>query len=210
MFIPGSAGNFFSRCLSLASDRCYGLVPAKTKTIDFSIQEKFNFYQYPNMPESRNWLDFEKQLVPYYRIHDHRTMPDNSCSIWLQHPSYALIDRNLGGTEITQLRFYIDPSRRFEWTVLNALYKNSYIDSRWLEEGERMLNDPTFTKIDINHIVDSSDTLLAAVSMVCEISGIEFGDFSREKIQQLWYQWKKTTLPESEFMSYKRRIGFRM
>jgi hypothetical protein len=195
----------------MASDQCYGLVPADRDRIDYSLEEKFDFYQYPAGANPGDWVaDFEKKLTPYHRLRPHWQLPANSYSIWLQHPSYALVESNLHGAHNNSFQFFIDPSRRFEWTVLNALYKNSFLDSKWLEQGERMLNDDDFVKLDLNDIVDSEHTLDRLICSVCDRCGIDIKDANRKKIQQLWHQWKQTTLPESRFESFKKQIGFRL
>ena len=203
---PGAAGNFFSRCISLASDRCYGQVQKNSSDPFLSLEDKFNLYQYQN--RCSNWIDFEYRLQDYYSNHPHYDLPDVSFSIWKQHPSYEFLLKDIAGPDDKKHTFYIDPSKHFEWCVLNCLYKNSYIDSKWLMEGKKMLSDDNIIKIDLWDIIDNKDTFIGVVENFCNIIGLTLENTNKQKIQQLWDQWILTTLPKTEFSVYKNSIGY--
>jgi hypothetical protein len=207
-FLPGSAGNFFSRCLSLASNQAYGWVPKDAISLDLSSAEKHHAFGYRKSKQYRDWIRFEGQLVHYSTLVDHWCIPNNSISIWSEHPRYQLLDKDLVGTDNHQHVFYIDPTKNFEWVILNSLYKNSMLDVKWFQEGQIMLDDPNIHKINLANIIADPDSLWSEVEKVYAI--INHKCSNKELVQALWAQWYTTTLKSDDFESFKNSIGFRL
>ena len=207
-FLPGAAGNFFSRCLSLASTQAHGWVPADATQIALSADQKHQVYTYGQSRLYQDWKKFEGQLVHYSTLTEHHNIPNGSVSIWSEHPRYQLLNQDLAGPDNQQHVFYIDPSNNFEWVLLNCLYKNSTVDAKWLQEGQAMLEDPAIYKISLSNIIDSWETTWLEVEKVYAI--IKQQCSNKELIEDLWQQWHATTLKPDEFASFKRSIGFRL
>jgi hypothetical protein len=207
MFLPGSAGNFFTRCINLASDSCYSLVCNDKKIVSQTLDEKFKLFEYKNSNIYNNWVQFESKLSHYSSVINHVDLPVDSFSIWLSHPDYRLINR-VAGINDQQHVFYIDPGENFEWVVMNCLYKNSYIDSKWLRIGQQMTNDDKIFKIKLADIITCETTLIGAVEQVCDTANIHLKDNNKQKIKDLWGQWISTTLSKSEFDTFKKSIGW--
>lgn len=205
-YLPGSAGNFFSRCIGLVSDQCYGWIPCGTNNVNLSVEDKFHAFKYQNI--GSNWIQFERQLQHYSEVVEHHALPHGSISVWQGHPNYKTLTRDIAGPDDKKFAFYIDPSKNFEWVILNCLHKNSYVDSRWLIQGKKMLNDVNIVKLDLNDIIASRDTLVGCVEKVCTVAGIALKETNKHKIAELWDQWILTTLPASEFESFKNKIGY--
>jgi uncharacterized protein YkvS len=205
-YLPGSAGNFFCRCIGLVSDQCYGWIPAGTDNINLSVEDKFNVFQYKE--KCKTWIDFERKLQHYSQVVPHHALPHGAVSVWQGHPCYDFLSRDITGPDDKKFVFYIDPSKNFEWCMLNCLYKNSYIDAKWLIEGKKMLDDANIVKLDLGDIIASRDTLVGCVEKVCNIAGIVLKEQNKQKIAELWDQWTLTTLPASEFQRFKTKIGY--
>lgn len=207
-FLPGSAGNFFSRCINLASEQCYGWVPNNKNKINLSLEDKFNSFQYEDRCE--DWNEFESRLQHYSKIMPHYEIPDGSISMWGGHPYCDIFSKvsSLAGPDNKKYIFYIDSSKNFEWTVLNCLYKNSVITSRWMIAGKKMLDDDNVIKVNLDDIINSKDTLIDCVEKVCKTVNIVLENKNKEKIKNLWDQWIVTTLPKSEFETFKNKIGY--
>jgi hypothetical protein len=207
IFLPGSAGNFFSRCINLASDSSYCWVCNDKKIINQTLEEKFKLFEYKNSKDHSNWVQFESKLSHYSNVVDHVDLPPNSFSIWGRHPDYQIINQ-VAGIDDQKHVFYIDPGNEFEWVVMNSLYKNSYIDSKWLHTGQQMTTDDNIYKIKLADIITCETTLIVAVKQVCDIANIHLKENNKQKIKELWNQWISTTLPKSEFDIFKKSIGW--
>jgi hypothetical protein len=206
--IPGAAGNFFSRCLALSSDQAYGWIPKNSNSPYISIDEKYRTYSYESSSKCKDWIAFEQLTVPYNSIFAHHEIPDGSISIWSSHPRYSLLNNNLIGNDDLQHVFYINPVGWFEWTILNSLYKNSFIDVKWLRDGHAMSQDPNVHQVSLANIINSPETLWEEIQKVYAI--INHKCNNKELVQQLWQQWIKTTLKKDQFDSFKRSIGFNL
>lgn len=207
-FLPGSAGNFFSRCISLISDRSYCWVDKNNPCLELTLNDKFNLCQYIESTQFSNWRDFERHIVHYSSKFEHWALPDQSISIWHNHPNYNMFNKNLMGPGDQQYAFYIDPTENFEWVLLNALYKHSYIDVSWFTTGKEMLTDNSIIKIKLSDIIGSATGCLNAVQQVCSSIGVSLNDENKQTIEKLWHQWINTTLPKTKFDEFKKEIGY--
>ena len=210
-FLPGCAGNFFTRSLTLSNDLCIGYVPRNIPLdrLNLSLEEKFTTFSYNNCKQHRRWTDFETQLVRHVRLVNSAEWGSSVYSIWDLHPSYVLLNKDLL-TNQQCFAFYIDPEDNFEWGVLNALYKDSYLDPMWMKTGKEMLNDPTVHKISLTNIISSKETCVQEVLKIANIVGFETPQKNLDKIFELWDQWYPTTLKKQDFAAFKAQIGFNM
>lgn len=207
-FLPGAAGNFFSRCMSLASDRCVGQITPGSVHPYMSLKEKFQSFSYADMQPNINWIEFEQGLVHYSNLFVHHSLATQSVSLWHNHPDYGFLNRQIDGSKDQKFLFYIDPSDSFEWCVLNALKKDSFIEKKWVVQGKKMLEDPAILKINLSNIFSSQQTLINEVQQVCDVVGIHLSPSNRDKIGQLWNQWILTALMPSEFDEFKKNLGW--
>lgn len=207
-FIPGSAGNFFTRCLNLVDDSWYCWMDSQNKIINLSLDEKLDLFSYHDTTKYDHWIKFEKKICFYHHFHTHHDLPDQSTSIWLNHPNYDFKNNDLVGHDDKQQVVYIDPSQNFEWVILNALYKNSYIDRQWLEIGHQMELDPDVYKVPIESIRQSPESLLNEVGSIAQRFGKYVAVKNQDAIVKLWHQWKTTCLEPDRFQEFKKQIGF--
>lgn len=207
-FLPGAAGNFFSRCLSLASDRCVGQIPLNSAHPYLSLDEKFQAFQYRDVYRGGDWIKFESKLEHYSNRFAHHDLVTQSVSVWEMHPDTEFLNQKIEGPDDKKFYFYIDPSEAFEWCILNALHKDSFIEKKWIVEGKKMLDNPDIVKINLVDIFSSYETLIVCIKEICSIVGIELAARQSTMIIELWQQWISTTLMPARFKEFKTRIGY--
>ena len=162
-YLPGAAGNFFSRCLNLLSNAyCYG----QKNNLPTVLEQKLKMLSYESVldrssesVESSSWAEFENKLTPYYRRIAHHALPPGSYSIWADH---MIKNANqLAGPDDQIFNFYIDPGNSFEWACMNALYKNSYLDVKWFIHSKKLLTDVAVYKISLDNFLVDWDCFLS-------------------------------------------------
>jgi len=207
-FLPGAAGNFFSRALGLV-DNAYCWVPASSSTIELTLDEKLDYFSYKNIKQDRNWVDFEDQLVHYSSLVPQTNLPDNAISIWADHYSYDLRNKQIAGADDTQLLMQItyNEPMMFEWLILNALYKNSYLDVSWFKQYQIYNRDASVAKIDLKNFLDK-DKFLNMYSNTIQLLNINPGSVNLDAVEELHGQWIKTTLSFDNFEEFKSSIGW--
>jgi hypothetical protein len=215
-FLPGSAGNFFTRCLNLLTGACY-FVDKTTKKLPTTIEEKLSILNYNNVInksfDQRDWVTFEHQLIKYFTIRPHHELPSNSYSIWSGHPihSYGLANLDdLAGPDDQCYRFYIDPGEHFEWCVLNALYKNSYIDVKYFINGKKLLDDCNTYKIKLDSFIQGWKPFYKEFEKACNYIEHNLTNEEIQAIQTLYTQWRTTVLEYKDLELFKTNIGFNM
>ena len=207
-FLPGSAGNFLSRCVNLLSDQCYCWIDPITRELDLSLEEKFKLFDYSRSCNFKLWPKYEYSLNMYHEVMPHHELPKSSYSIWQAHPNYEHLSKGIAGPNDREFVFYIDPREQFEWIMLNCLKKNSYFEYHNLVDGQRMLEDSTVHKLSISNIITSPETLLHELQKISNVIGLPLEDSSKKYITDLWYQWNTTTLKHNQFQTFKKKIGF--
>ena len=88
-FLPGCAGNFFSRALNLA-DGVYCWADSKKKHVPLTVADKMELFTYADMHNFKdkniNWIsDFESNTIKYSDIIPHWDLPPGSLSLWCTH-----------------------------------------------------------------------------------------------------------------------------
>lgn len=212
-FLPGSAGNFFSRCLNIL-DGAYCFIPANTKQIPQSINDKLNVLSYQSVLNKdfnqRDWINFEKQLIPYDREYNHSELPNNSLLIWYGHPHHlhgCVNLKGLAGEDDQSFDFYIDPGIHIDWCCMNAFYKNSYLDVNWFINGQHLLKTQSVYKIQLTEFLKEWNDFYLEFLKVCKIISHNITVPEKRAVEQLYCQWKKTTLDYSNIKNFKRSIG---
>ena len=236
-FLPGAAGNFLSRCLNLLdSFHCY--VDPAHKVLPATITEKMALLNYESMENldfsKRNWRNFERSILHFSQFKKgtdlsaprvwSQTPPSvkNQTFIWAQHPPVSTdLNTNLRNTSsvINSLatavdgrprivKFYIDPGSAWEWHLINALYKNSFIGGEYLLEGKRLLEDPALIKVNLSNFIHGSDIFLTEFIKICRVLGHTVSDQEQQYVQNLHQQWLNTIVPLHRIEEFKKFLGF--
>lgn len=208
-FLPGAAGHFFSRCLNLL-ENSYCFADATTNKIPTTLDEKIELLSYGKIKnksfDQRNWVQFEKLLTHYERCQPHWDLPHDAVIIWYNHSQSS--HDNLYGQADTVHKFYMDSSELFEWTIMNALYKNSYIDVEWLIEYKNFKYNKDLQKINLKKIITSYDGFLDEFQQVCKTIGRVPSDKELIAIKNLYGEWELTRLDVEKIPQFKQDIGF--
>ena len=211
-FIPGSGGNFISRCINLL-DNAYCHIDSSTKALSNDLSTKLDILSYNSVGTrnsvSQDWVKFERLACHYSKHHNHYDLPDGSYSIWYDHP----IANNTQWSELQSpghrnLFFYIDPTEAFEWALMNALYKNSYHNVNWFIGGKGCLDSNKFIKLNLKNIIDSKETFFVEFEKICRTIGHTMSEEEQQAISLLYDQWKPTTLDYKDIPKFKEEIGF--
>jgi hypothetical protein len=206
-FLPGSAGNFFSRCLNLLSNAyCFG----RSMPLPTTLEKKLEMLNYNSVlgrsMDSVDWVKFENQLIPHGRLIEHYTLPSNSYSIWFGH---LLKDAaQLAGPDDQFFNFHIDPTDNFEWVCMNALYKNSYLKVEWFINNKKLLSDPTVYKINLGNFLKDWKIFFLEFKKVTDVIGHTLSDSEVQAVKTLHDQWKTTILEHKDIETFKKNIGF--
>lgn len=208
-YLPGSAGNFFSRCLNLLSGAyCYG----QENNLPTTLEQKLKMLNYESILDrslkSDTWVTFERKLIPYHEIIRHFDLPPNSYSIWAGHGFHNTT--LLAGSDDQIFNFYIDPGNSFEWSCMNALYKNSYLNVDWFICGKKLLNDTAVYKIKLDNFLIDWDCFLLEFLKVIDIIGHTISESEIRAVRTLYNQWKTTILKHQDIETFKKDIGFFM
>ena len=211
-YLPGAAGNFFSRCLNLLSNAyCYG----KENNLPVTIEEKLKMLSYESVlnrslesVESSNWLAFEKELLEYNKVITHHALPPDSYAIWPRHMQQNTTQ--LAGVDDKIFNFYIDPGNSFEWVCMNALYKNSMQSVKWFIHCKTLSTDDTVYKIQLDNFLVDCDCFLAEFLKVTDIIGHSTSDSEIQAVKILYNQWRTTILERNNIEIFKKDIGFFM
>ena len=217
-FIPGSAGNFFSRCITLASNDIIGWLYntgiatklAKPKW-DLTLEEKFELLSYKTSKNFNNWVEFENGLMFAEKFYPgFNIMPDDIVTLRSWHPNdlwqYPVTGRSDKSDRTVTI--YIDPDTCWEWTVLNAFKKNTWFDGAWLKIGKQMLFNPEIHKVPLANIITSSDATIQEIQRIMDLLGRPLHDENKKYIKMLWDEWWATTLKKEDFQKFKEEIHF--
>ena len=235
-FLPGAAGNFLSRCLNLLDNfHCY--VDPVHKVLPMTITEKMTLLSYESMENldfsKRNWRNFERSIFhfsqfkkgtnsPGHRVWSHNPPSvKNQTFVWAQHPTVSIdINTNLRNTNSANnlitvndgqpkvVKFYIDPSQAWEWHLINALYKNSFIGGEYLLEGKKLLEDSSLIKINLNNFIQGPDIFFEEFLKISQVLNHTVTNQEQQHIQLLHQQWLNTIVPLHCVEEFKKFLGF--
>jgi len=218
-FIPGAAGNFFSRCLNLL-DNAYHWVPPTATKFSFTLEEKrkmlsydivknrvYNIDNFNSASPQKDWIEFENQLRPFENPRkgtDYSMLPNDAIAIWTghPHPNYMRLDH------LNRIFFYIDPTDAFEWAILNCLYKDSFFNMAYLLNANELKNNPVVNKISLAKIIQNRDSFIKEFCRVCAIFNRQVSELETKYILELYDDWITTTLPREKFQEFKDQIGW--
>ena len=209
-FVPGSGGNFFTRCLNLL-DNAYCWVPANTPTkYPVTAEEKMQLFNYVDAPlhedlgsYAQKWVDWECKLTGF-QDPEHNLIPEDAVGIWPSHPSV----HNGKSQSDDTFFFYIDITDAFEWTILNGLYKTAIPTVNEFMHGLRLKNHPKVHKIDLAKIIASRESFIDEFCKVCAIFGHSLNPAEKTQVITLYDQWIQTTISPEKFSEFKQRIGW--
>ena len=212
-FLPGAAGNFFSRCLNLLDNAYCWRLPDNPK-ISFTLEEKRKILSYDLVKNKthtyklqKDWIEFEKKLVRFEdngKVTDYSLLPNDAIAIWAghPHPNYMRLDH------FNRIFFYIDIDDAFEWAVLNCLYKDSFFNMAYLLNANELKNNPVVNKISLAKITQDRDSFIKEFCRVCAIFNRQVSELETKYILELYDDWITTTLPREKFQEFKNQIGW--
>jgi hypothetical protein len=209
-FIPGAAGNFLARSLNLLKNfHCF---VDENQPLPLDLDEKMSLLSYQQVIDinrsQRDWVNFEISLKHYSQTQYADRMPADSRVIWWLHPNFDMNERSWASVNDHSLLIYIDPSKCFEWCMLNAMYKNSWIDSRYLEAAKFYESSQDVVKIDLSNILVSFTGFIQELDKICQRLDYSRSQDEVNALHDLYQQWLSTTLPPDQFESFKKQIGW--
>lgn len=203
-FIPGAAGNFFSRCLNLLDNSFCWTVD---QHLPLDIDDKIAILGYEkNKP--RDWIQFEHTLKHYSEFRAHGDLPNNAKSVWLQHPNYDMIERSLVNEKDKSVIFYINPQNCFDWCLANALYKNTWIDAKWIEAGRDIAVRQDVTCLNLYNIKTSWALFRQELQVALDVLQHTITVHEEQAINTLWHQWHNTVLRDEDIANFKTNLGW--
>lgn len=206
-FQPGSAGHFFTRCLNLIDDDCYIWVDRDNPRLYQTVDQKMQLFEYSRSRQYSNWVDYEKSAVRYYDLMSHTEVRPGSTVIYTCHPDYRALGNNVVGYRDTSFVYYIDPVGMTEWAMMNAFYKDSYVDPFWMQQGQLMRRDNKIQKILLKDIVKSSESCFRLVNQIATQLHRKIEPANHTAILKLWHQWQTTVLQPNQFEEFRQTLG---
>ena len=205
-FLPGSAGNFVSRCLNLLTG--FHVWQPRDSLMPTGINEKLNLLKYtdvlnyPNQDRKYrlNWTGWEHRFVDCF-ANKENSVADGEVVVIVNHPSNNL--SGFIGKDDQSFVFYIDATGMWDWMIVSAEIKDSFQAVSWFKEGKRMLDDPAIFKINLRNIVNSQETFVTEFTKICNIVEHDLSAEELDAVLILYSQWKTTT-PTDEIVKSKK------
>jgi hypothetical protein len=212
-FLPGSAGNFLSRCIGLCNN-VYTFVPKGTTILKhLTVEEKYDMFSYKTIIDrelsdthEKDWIVFENKLVPIVDIFSSDELRDssnNAVIIDAGHPNadYTRYKHNRLSPDDNMHVFLINISDSFEWMFYNALYKNSGFVLNYFRDYEIIKNFKNTKQIKLSSITDDTRFIKMYISL-CKIIGIKEEDIHHEFVRRLYTEWQTTILTKKKMLDY--------
>jgi len=185
-FQPGSAGNFFSRSLSLCGPDWYYL---ELNTVD--TEKKFNLISYRHAPNYKTWPQFED----IYGGNSRRELPEDSVNIYSMHlDCKTLFTSDIVGDDDRLITILIDPQEHMEFVIANAKKKDSVHPQNYPPneiEDFKKANTVHHTVL-LENIVKSESSLLGEIEQVAKLVNKKLTDKSQDYIIRLYREWLNT------------------
>jgi hypothetical protein len=206
-FLPGSAGNFVSRCLNLLTG--FHVWKPRNSPMPTGINEKLdqlkykNVLHFPNQDRKYrlNWTRWEHYFAECCNASGH-TVADGEVGVIVNHPSNNDVARYLGKNDKLFV-FCIDSTDMWDWMIVSAEIKDSFQAVNWFKENKRMLEDPDISKINLKNIVSGQETFVAEFKKICNIINHNLSEEELDAVVILYNQWKTTT-PSDEIVQSKK------
>jgi hypothetical protein len=220
-YIPGAAGNFLSRALSLCTG-VYGDVPTNT-TIDdliaLTAKSKMEFLSYngslhatsaTRSPNTDQWSRHEKTLIQTSALFPVEVLTEelSENSAILRHGHNSATEQFLydfAGKDDTEFNVLIDVAGMFEWLMCNALYKNLRPSNERIADYIKYWNLENLITIKLDTFLDTA-SFLNAYTTLCKALHIRDCDIPIEQVEQLHKQWIKTAISTNEYKT-KYKLG---
>lgn len=210
-FLPGSAGNFLSRFLQCAIPNSYCWIE-KDQLAPYKFADKLNLLSYSTVSKTKsNWIEFESQIQHFSKSIDLSKFSTDSTLIWLGHNlsiEKAEAEDLLGPSDKpTLIQISYDSKKSFEWIVLNALYKDSYIEKNWFCNYQDNLKKDKTNFLLIDNFF-SWNTFKNAVLELLDQNKINYDLQNIEQLEDFYNTWYSTTLKFSKFEDFKKSVGW--
>lgn len=234
IYIPGSCGNFISRCLNLLENFYCFVNPnsQREEILDQSIEEKFRFLSYENIlknissdfsviPDADWWHtkhEYNNLIRKFYNHTgiEHVDTPENSTIVLDTHINYYyknVISQQsvLLGKDDKLYNFYIDPEDNNEIVLLNCQYKLPNNLSFCKEElklfYEKIVNEDNFIPIKLEKIIQSSTDCIDEIQKISQKVNHSLTDIEIEYITQLYNQWISTVIKGDKVNLFKKQYN---
>lgn len=207
-FLPGSAGNFISRCVNLC-DGTLCWIKRDDGTIPKTLEEKQQLFTYANRTQD-NWTHFERQLAPYWQIVGEEHGLGIDLSFQIGHPTvrWDISTLTHGAEWVRHSVIDVSDPGLFEWAIMNAFYKQSYLQVEWFQDYHALCQDPSVYKISLENILDSEDSFWKEIDFYLDHLEISVQHRPQEQIRSLYKEWLPTTLRPSQWPQFKKSIGW--
>lgn len=206
-FLPGSCGNFISRCLNLL-EKTY--VWGKDGVVPITLEEKYKILTYNDRYKDmwseieRPWVAFEKLIQPYNTIIPSWAIGDDGTAVFIDHPKNAGEIKKIAGANDLAINLYIEPGDYMGWCLLNARQKTSFQLMIWFSKGEALSNDSSVYKINLAEIVNGFDRFLLEFGKLATFLDREVNKEAKVILNNLYEEWYPTTLQGADLEKYRR------
>jgi hypothetical protein len=203
-FLPGSTGNFVSRCINLL-DNTY--VWAKDKKLPQTLEEKIKILSYDlyndNPFKVLPWIMFETAIQPYNNFRSHWDIDEDGIAIFPMHPSGVDAIKMYSGPDDLPLNVYINPAENLDWCILNGFNKTSYQTISWFLKAELLENDKSVYKINLTEIINGPERFLSEFTKLANFLNRTIDNEITVALTMLYNQWYPTTLQGIALENYR-------
>ena len=207
-FLPGSAGNFLTRFLQCLLENSYCWL--NDTSIPDNFTDKIKLLEYKTIVNSkRNWVEFEKRLKHFSESIDISSLQNKSTLIWLGHllTLDKIKNKNIIGNDDSYafIQITYDTKEELEWILLNAFYKNSFIDRTHFDTYQQNVKDENVRFFSVSNFLNW-DSFSKNVLEILDQNEIDYNLENINELQIFYNDWYNTTLKLSEFNNFKKSI----
>lgn len=234
IYIPGSCGNFFARCLNLLGNfYCFvNSHSTREEILNQSIEEKFKLLSYENVLKnisndfsvipSPDWWHTKHEyndLIRKFYNHsgiEHVDTPENSTIVLDTHVNYYYNDvisqqSLMLGNDDKLYNFYIDPGQDTELVLLNFQYKLPNNLSFYNHElglfCRKVVNDQNFIPISLEKIINSSSDCIKEIQKISQKVNHILTELEIDYITKLYNQWILTVITKDKINLFKKQYN---
>lgn len=197
-FLPGCAGNFISRCITMFSDDICCWAP-NDKIIELTIDEKYELLTYKHASKFKSWSGFELAIHPVCIVHEQ--LPNHLTGLEIHHPEFIKLSEE-------SIKFYVNPHQCYDWAIFNAIKKDSYQDLKWYKNGRIMLNSPDYYKIKLINVISNETSFMFEMKQIADMLKIAIPEYNEKIIMKLWKEWQLTIIPLIDIPEFKKTLGW--
>ena len=207
-FLPGSAGNFLSRFLQCALDEGYCWTDSNGVSPE-TFQDKIDLLSYKNI--NKNWVDFENRLTlfdGFESICNEQPVPIHLSHCCILNEQKQRHEGIIGPDDAhTFIQITYDNKKDFEWIILNAFYKDSYVQKEWFELYQSNLKETNIIKFPVSNF-QNWDTFKQDIIEILDYEKLNYNPNDIELLEDFYNEWFNTSLKEHEFDQFKEQIGW--